>query len=62
MLTSFAKMNVNIGIEMIIFDWSKIKAGDDAAEAKLFPLKPPPHLAFSSHENIVEMYHKKKLL
>ena len=44
-----------IGIEMLIFDWSQIKAGDDATEATLFPLEDLPNLAFPCYENIVEM-------
>ena len=45
-----------IGIEMLIFDWSQIKAGDDATEATLFPLEDLPNLVFPCYENIVEMY------
>ena len=50
-----------IGIEMLIFDWSQIKAGDDATEATLFPLEDLPNLAFPCYENIVEMYYHREL-
>ncbi|MBC8197221.1 MAG: hypothetical protein H8E60_04985, partial [Candidatus Marinimicrobia bacterium] len=41
-------MNVN--------DYSKMKAGDDAEDAKLFSLDNLPKLAFESHEKIVQLY------
>jgi len=50
-----------IGMEVQISDWSQTRAGDDALEAILFPLEDLPSLAFSCHENIVNMYHQKKL-
>jgi 8-oxo-dGTP diphosphatase len=45
-----------LGIQMKIENWSEMKAGDDAAEAKLFNLKDLPPLAFSCHEKIVEIF------
>ena len=50
-----------IGMEVQISDWSQTRAGDDALEAILFPLEDLPSLAFSCHENIVNMYHQKTL-
>ena len=50
-----------VGMEIQIFDWSQIRAGDDAIEATLFPLEDLPDLAFPCHKNIVKMYHHKKL-
>ena len=51
-----------VGIEILIFDWSQIKAGDDATEAILFPLGDLPILAFPCYEKTVEMYRQKELL
>ena len=45
-----------LGIEMKIVNWSKMKAGDDAAEAQLFNLLDLPSLAFICHDKIVELY------
>ena len=45
-----------LGIEMKVLSWSEMKAGDDAAEAKLFSLSDLPPLAFSCHQKIVEMF------
>ena len=45
-----------LGIEMKIENWSELKAGDDAAVAQLFELNNLPSLAFSCHEQIVEMF------
>jgi len=45
-----------LGIEMKIVNWNEMKAGDDASEAELFELNHLPHLAFSCHEKIVEMF------
>ena len=45
-----------LGIEMKVLNWSEMKAGDDAAEAKLFSLGDLPPLAFSCHKKIVEMF------
>ena len=41
---------------MKVLNWSEMKAGDDAAEAKLFSLGNLPPLAFSCHKKIVEMF------
>ena len=51
-----------IGIEILVPNWSQIKAGDDATEIKLFPLDDLPNLAFPCYENTVEMYRHKDLL
>ena len=51
-----------VGMEVLVSDWSQIKAGDDATEAKLFPLEDLPKHAFPCHENIVKMYHHAKPL
>jgi len=51
-----------VGMEIEISNWSKMKAGDDAAEAILFTLKDLPQLAFPCHEKIVRMYQNKELL
>ena len=45
-----------IGLEVQIDDWSNMQAGDDAAEAVLFPLEKLPRIAFPCHEKIVSMY------
>ena len=50
-----------MGMEVQIEDWSSLKAGDDAEEAILFPLKELPKLAFLCHEKIVNMYLQKSL-
>ena len=50
-----------IGIEIMIIDWTQIKAGDDATEATLFPLEDLPRLAFPCYEHTVEMYRQKEL-
>ena len=50
-----------IGMEMQISNWSQTRAGDDAIEAKLFPLEDLPYLAFPCYENIVKMYRHKEL-
>lgn len=41
---------------MYVNDYSKMKAGDDADDAKLFSLDNLPKLAFESHEKIVQLY------
>ena len=48
-----------VGIEILIFDWSQIKAGDDATRATLFPLEDLPNLAFPCYESIIKMYCNK---
>ena len=48
-----------IGIEIIIHDWSKTQAGDDVAEATLFPIKNLPDLAFPCYDSIIKMYLNK---
>jgi ADP-ribose pyrophosphatase YjhB (NUDIX family) len=45
-----------LGIEMKINYWSKMKAGDDAAEVILIDLENLPPLAFRCHQKIVEMF------
>ena len=45
-----------VGMEVHIEDWSTLRAGDDAAEASLFPLEQFPALAFPCHRKIVNMY------
>ena len=45
-----------LGIEMQIVDWSGMKAGDDASEVELFDLNNLPKLAFTCHEQIIEMF------
>ena len=45
-----------VGMEVQIEDWSTLKAGDDAAEAALFPLEKFPNLALPCHVKIVSMY------
>ena len=47
---------------MYVDDFSKLMAGDDAADAKFFNLEQLPLLAFDSHKKIVNLYleyHKK---
>jgi len=51
-----------VGMEVQIKDWSKLKAGDDAAEAALLPLENLPTLAFSCHQLILNMYLQKSKL
>ena len=41
---------------MDINDYSKMEAGDDADDTKLFSLDDLPLLAFESHEKIVQLY------
>tara|TARA_Y100000588_G_C14142378_1_gene876674 strand:+ start:112 stop:609 length:498 start_codon:yes stop_codon:yes gene_type:complete len=48
-----------MGLEVCIKDWSSLKAGDDADEAKLFPISNLPQLAFPCHEKIVKIYKQK---
>jgi 8-oxo-dGTP diphosphatase len=43
---------------MEIKDYSIMIAGDDADDAKLFPIDNLPTLAFESHEKIVQLYFK----
>ena len=50
-----------IGMEILVLNWSQIKAGDDATEATLFPLDDLPKLAFPCYGNIVDMYRQKEL-
>jgi len=45
-----------LGIEMRIIDWTGMKPGDDASEARLFVLNQMPPLAFHCHNKIFEMY------
>jgi len=45
-----------IGMKMNIEDWSKLKAGDDVSEAKLFDIKNLPELAFESHKKLISIY------
>jgi len=45
-----------LGIEIKIYNWSDMKAGDDAADTKLFELNNLPPLAFTCHQKIVEMF------
>ena len=47
-----------VGMEVQIEDWSTLMAGDDAAEAVLFPLEKLPKLAFPCYEKIINMYKK----
>jgi len=42
-----------IGVRIRIDHWTSLKAGDDASDATLFPLKKIPKLAFISHEKIL---------
>tara|TARA_B110000438_G_scaffold303473_1_gene365112 strand:+ start:186 stop:680 length:495 start_codon:yes stop_codon:yes gene_type:complete len=48
-----------IGMQVKIDDWSNMRAGDDAEEAKLFDLDNLPAIAFLCHEKIIEMYINK---
>jgi len=41
---------------MDIKDYSQMKAGDDADDAKLIPMNQLPPIAFDSHEKIIKMY------
>ena len=50
-----------IGLEVEIDNWSTMKAGDDAAEAALFPLDKRPGLAFPCHEMIMNIYIEQKI-
>ena len=50
-----------VGMEVLVSDWSQTRAGDDALEATLFQLEDLPSLAFPCYENIVNMYHQRKL-
>ena len=45
-----------IGMLMKIENWTELKAGDDAAEAKLFDINSCPELAFGCHNKIFLMY------
>ena len=51
-----------IDIEILIIDWTQIKAGDDAEETTLFPLENLPSPDFPYYERTLKMYHNKKLL
>jgi len=45
-----------IGMLMKIENWTKLKAGDDASEAKLFDINNCPELAFECHNKIFLIY------
>ena len=45
-----------IGLEVKITDWSKMSAGDDVAELKLFDINELPNLAFHCHKKIISYY------
>ena len=49
-----------VGMEVLITDWSQIRAGDDATEATLFSLESLPRLAFPCYENIVQLYRHRR--
>ena len=48
-----------IGIEVQVDNWNNMRAGDDAADAKLFSLQELPKIAFVCHRKIIEMYLNK---
>ena len=47
-----------IGLEMKLDDYDHLKPGDDAADAKFFPLNQLPKIAFESHNKIINKYKK----
>ena len=47
-----------LGLLVKIEDWSKLKAGDDAMDAKLFNINDCPPLAFECHQKILNAYLK----
>jgi ADP-ribose pyrophosphatase YjhB (NUDIX family) len=47
-----------IGMVVKVDNWENMRAGDDAEEARLFPIKKLPDIAFICHRKIIEMYQK----
>ena len=49
-----------VGMEIHIYNWKELRAGDDASDAQLFQLNDLPSLAFPCYEKIVKMYSLRK--
>ena len=47
-----------LGLEMKLDKFYKLSPGDDAEDAKFFPLKTLPKIAFESHNEIINKYIK----
>ena len=45
-----------IGLVMEIYNWEKLKTGDDAYDATFFNIKDYPKLAFECHQNLFNNY------
>ena len=45
-----------IGVEMVVEDFSKMRAGDDAEELEFFSLNNLPEIAFDCHNKFISQY------